>query len=522
MSFEQLYAVRNVLSDKYAFYLRKSRADLEMEALGEGETLAKHLKILETLAAKHDIHPDQIVVYRELVSGESIQERPEMMKLLDHVHQKRYKAVFVVEVERLARGNTKDQGEVAEAFQASHTKIITPMKTYDPDNEFDEEYFEFGLFMSRREYKTIRRRLENGKQLSVQEGNYLLPQRVFGYDIIRPSKKDRTLKIREDETKIVQMIFDWYTEDRKPIGWITRQLTAMGVQTIKKKPQWNRSTVFGMLSNPIYVGKVTWGGSKTVKEYDQASNRLKKVRKFDQEPEIYEGKHDGIISLEQFEKAQMLLEKSSDASLPIGTEMVNPLAGMLVCCDCGRHFVANQFNDGREPRLLHARQTKCKKKSMPIRLVMEAFGTALSETIEYFEVQSQDGDDKSVERYEMMLEAMEADLAKKERQRSRLFQDYEDEVYTRDEFIERKQIYNQAIEDLKEQIAEAKKAAPEPVNFSERIHSLNSMIACINDPDLSAKAKNDYLKLFIDRISYDVVDFGHKKGGKPIIEVHFK
>ncbi len=49
-----------------------------------------------------------------------------------------------------------DQGIVSQAFKYSGTRIITPTKTYDPNNEFDEEYFEFGLFMSRREYQTIR------------------------------------------------------------------------------------------------------------------------------------------------------------------------------------------------------------------------------------------------------------------------------------------------------------------------------------------------------------------------------
>ena len=96
----------------YAMYLRKSRADIELEALGEGETLRKHQAMLENLAAKHDIHPDQIVIYREIVSGESIQDRPEVQKLLEDVYAKKYKGVLVVEVERLARGNTKDQGEV--------------------------------------------------------------------------------------------------------------------------------------------------------------------------------------------------------------------------------------------------------------------------------------------------------------------------------------------------------------------------------------------------------------------------
>ena len=59
------------LADMYAVYLRKSRTDLELEAMGEGETLARHHNMLMNLAAKHEIHPDQLVIYKELVSGDS-------------------------------------------------------------------------------------------------------------------------------------------------------------------------------------------------------------------------------------------------------------------------------------------------------------------------------------------------------------------------------------------------------------------------------------------------------------------
>lgn len=127
----------------YAIYLRKSRADAETEARGEGETLARHEKMLLDLAEKMGIKIDKI--YREIVSGETIEARPEIQKLLSDVKKGMWKGVLVVEVERLARGETMDQGIVAKAFKISDTKIITPMKTYDPNDEFDEEYFEFGL-----------------------------------------------------------------------------------------------------------------------------------------------------------------------------------------------------------------------------------------------------------------------------------------------------------------------------------------------------------------------------------------
>ena len=48
------------------------------------------------------------------------------------------------------------------------------------------------------------------------------------------------------------------------------------------------------------------------------------------------------------------------------------------------------------------------------------------------------------------------------------------------------------------------------------------MIKCVKDPDISAKKKNDFLKQFIDRITYDAIDYGRSKGGKVILEVFLK
>ena len=87
----------------YAMYLRKSRSDIEAESLGEMETLSKHKKILTDLAKRngHRI----MEVYQELVSGETIADRPEAQRLIKDVNKKIWKGVYVMEVERLARGS---------------------------------------------------------------------------------------------------------------------------------------------------------------------------------------------------------------------------------------------------------------------------------------------------------------------------------------------------------------------------------------------------------------------------------
>ena len=150
----------------YCIYLRKSREDRETEKYENVDTLDRHRKILLKFAEEHNMPIGKI--YEEVVSGETIEERQVMQQVLRDVE-----GVLVMEVERLARGDTSDQGVVARVFKYSSTKIVTPVKTYDPNNEFDEEYFEFGLFMSRREYKTINRRLQRGREISAQEGKFV-------------------------------------------------------------------------------------------------------------------------------------------------------------------------------------------------------------------------------------------------------------------------------------------------------------------------------------------------------------
>src|SRR5690625_2399565 len=96
------------MEGNYAIYLRKSRADQELEERGEGETLARHRRVLLSLGKKLNINISKI--YEEVVSGESIDNRPEVQQLLKDVEDGYWDGILVMEVERLARGDTIDQG----------------------------------------------------------------------------------------------------------------------------------------------------------------------------------------------------------------------------------------------------------------------------------------------------------------------------------------------------------------------------------------------------------------------------
>ena len=503
------------MAEEYAMYLRKSRADIELESIEKMETLKRHKKILNELAQKKHIKVTE--VYEEIVSGESIADRPQMQRLLKDVYAKKYRGVLVVEVERLARGDTRDQGEVAEAFKYSNTLIVTPTKTYDPNNQFDEEYFEFGLFMSRREYKTIRRRLQTGLIESVKEGNYVGSLPPYGYDIVRKDKKTRTLN-PNDQAQYVKMMFDWLVNDNLSCGQIAKKLTSMGVPTLTGKSEWNRATIKDILQNNLYTGMIRWNRRKCTKEYDGEKLSKKKRRLTSDDYLIVPGKHEALISQEMFDKAQTKF----NGIVPVNAnvKVTNPLARLLYCKHCGKAIGYQSFahKKNTQSRYTHRESMTCKVKSSFANDVIDAVIKGLQDVIDDYELKMQSKHDTNSNAN--IIESLENELKSSEVRKDEIFEYFEKKIYSLDEFIERKDKLESRIESLKQALKEEKAKSNAVIDYQAKIITYQKAIATLKDDSIDAKKKNDFLKEIISRIDYDCEDLGRLKGGNIALEIH--
>lgn len=488
----------------YAILLRKSRSDLELEQIEKMETLKKHEQILTELATRMKLNV--IETYKEVVSGDSLEARPEMQRLIKDLYKGKYKGVLVVNLDRLARGNAKDQGIILEAFKMTNTLIITPQKTYDPNNMSDEDFIDFGLFMARFEYKAITRRMSVGKLQAVKNGNYLATHAPYGYDIIRNGKNDRTLKENE-KADIVRMIYNWYTIDNLSAGAIARKLTDMKIPSPKNKREWHRGTVNEILDNEVYIGKIKWQYRKHVKEFDNGQI-VKKCRR-QKDYQLYEGKHEGIISEEQFNIA-----KSRVGSVPatINTVIRNPLASILKCKHCGKSMLMQTFKKSK-PRICHRESQVCKVKSCNFEVVYNTLISALELEIKDFEfkltneyeIQKQQDKKKQLAILKKELEALEE-------QQEELYNLLERKVYTEKVFMKRNAKIQTQIEELETKMQQLE--VVKEINYSERIIKLKDVILALKDDNVDAKSKNDMLKEVIERIDYSV------ENGKVILEVY--
>jgi len=496
---------------EYVVYLRKSRQDIEAEKRGEMETLARHERILKDVAQEQGLNVTK--VYKELVSGDTIQDRVEIQALLKEVYAGKYAGILVVAADRLSRGSLEDMGKIMNALKFSSTLLVTPGKTYDvTHNRYDEQMLEMQLFNSKQEYRAITGRLQEGKNLSIREGNWLASSPPYGYDIHKPDKWTRTL-IPNDKAPLVVQIFEWFVNDGMTCGKIAKKLSEMGIPSPSGMSVWSKNTVHCFLRNEAYIGKVCWYKDKETKEMDE-SGQIVKHRRRKKDYLLVEGKHPGIVPEELFNAAQPLF--SGQAPVKAHTSMSNPLSGILVCSKCGRgmRYHTNKAKN-THVRYCHVHSFDCKIKTAKYTDVMALLCQALREYIEDFSFKIDNADKmEEAKKHAAEIDMMETELEKAHRKRRRLFDDYENEVYTAEEFRERKTIWSQRIENIEYDLEKLRQTQPVEIDYHEKVVKFSKVLEALQDDSVSAKDKNTLLKEILERIEYTRDDDGSWAGGK--------
>ena len=473
----------------YCMYLRKSRADAELEARMEynspdelyTETLERHRKALATLSEKMNL--PIAVIYKEVVSGESIAARPEVQKLLREVEEGKWEGVFVMEVERLARGDTIDQGIVLRAFKAHGTKIITPAKIYDPNDEFDEEYFEFGLFMSRREYKTIRRRMERGRIASVKEGKFISSVPPYGYTkTTAPDGKGFVLVPELSEAPVVQRIYSLYLAGEGSTV-IAQKLSDEGIVS-RTGTVWSPSSIRDILKNPVYAGYIRWGFKKETKQ-------------------TIDGKHEALITEDSFEKVQKLMQMNNKNTTRHDLTLQNPLAGLVYCKECGKLMSRVGANTHLPYATITCKGYKCTTVASPLDLVENKVMDLLQDYYENYELHFNTKTDKSATKISnSTIKKLKNRQTALDKQIEKTYNLLEQGVYTVEIFTERQQKLAQEKAELENQIQKVTEESLKEQNKTPPTKGeIESVLKLYKNCD-TAEAKNKLLKKVIKRIEY--------------------
>lgn len=499
------------LSTEYCMYLRKSRLDMEAESRGEGDTLARHRTALMDLARRMGISITH--VYKEVVSGETIDGRPEVQKLLHDVEAGHWKGVLCMEVERLARGNTTDQGIIADTFKYSGTVIVTPLKTYDPSDEFDEEFFEFGLFRSRMEYRTINRRLQRGREASLREGKYIAGSAPYGYERYKlPKEKGYSLRIVPEKAEIVRQIFQWFVYGElspdgstAPLGSlsIAKKLDMLGIPS-PGGSKWSACSVRDIIANPTYIGKIRWSYRPTVKQ--MVGGRRVVTRQQNADVPLIDGIHKPIIDPDLWQQAQSIMKSRAHPPVHKSSHIQNPLVGIVFCAKCGRSMLRLPGSHGRVA--LRCPNKDCDCVSSPLEDVETALLSALESWLADYKVKMARlplSEQETAESAQREVSHLEQSLSTLRRQMDSLYDLVESGTYTQDLFLQRSKVLAERITETQSALdaANARLASGKKIQKSrfEIIPKVEYVLEAYSKLESPAD-KNALLKGVLEKVIY--------------------
>ena len=492
--------------EEVLIYLRKSRADDPM--LSVEEVLSKHEAVLDEWVERNlsaPIPPENR--FKEVVSGESIADRPEFQKVLKQIESPKFKAVLVVEVSRLGRPDMEEIGKISKMFRYTNTLVITPSRAFDLTDKYERDMFEQELKIGNYYLEYVKTVLRAGRESSVKRGCYVCSKPLYGYDkvtITEGKRKYPTLAINEEQANIVRMIFNWYVNENIGTQTVANRLNDMGVKPPMIE-RWAVDTIRNILENPHYIGKVKWNRRKAILVVDNGEFRKTRPITTDGEYILCDGLHEAIISEELFNAAQA--KRGRTHRTCDNKELRNPLASILYC-ECGKSMSYRHSTRGnlqyREPRLVCNGQKYCGCGSCSITEMMDFVVDLLKEKIKEYEEEVSNDTSETAKFHEKQVKNLEkklADLDSKElalweaqldtenKMPSHIFQSLTDKL-------------SKEREETELALTKAREAVATPIDNEVKRVTLQNALDALLDGEISVAEKNRYLKACINRITY--------------------
>lgn len=491
--------------DEVLLYLRKSRSD--DPTLTVEEVLKKHESILDEWAEKTwGTKIPEENKFREVVSGETLRERPEINIILRMVESPKYKAVAVVEPQRLTRGDLEDIGRLMKLFRHTNTYILTPQRAYDLSDEYDRDAIERELKRGNDYLEYTKKILSRGRLLSVSQGNYIGSVAPYGYTktwVMEGKRKCPTLKPKEEEAAVINMGLDLLIDKGWGVSLICNHFDSLGIKPPKGQ-YWSPDALRGILTNVHHIGKVRWNRRKTVTIVEDSVIKNIRPRAKEGDYLIFDGKHPAIVTEERFYAAQEILTKGHKTIQ--GRELRNPLAGLLYC-HCGRAMTLRTYaKHGSPPRLTCDGQTHCKTGSCLYSEIIERVADILRQSIEDFEIYLKTNDDETVKFYKKTIDNLNKKRKEIEARELSMWEAQSDpnpaNRMPQDIFQQLKTKLQKEKDEVIRALHNAYESTPEISCYEERSAKFKAALSALENPDASAAEKNKLLKTCFERIEY--------------------
>ncbi len=272
-------------------------------------------------------------------SGKNIKGRPDFQRMLDDIRTAKEKPdyVYVFKLSRFGR-NAADTLSALQYLEDFGVSLLCVEDSIDSAGAAGKLLIAVYAAVAEAERENIHTQTMAGRWQKAKEGGWNGGFAPYGYKL-----EDGELKIADDEAELIRTIYDMYLNNNYGMNRIAKRLNERG---FKKKIRNNANTdrignsfVKAVLDNPVYAGYLPYGRRRNEKIVG-TRNEYHIVKQ--DSYEMYEGKHEAIVSKEQWEQARKKREKTGRANEKrFSLEHSHILSGILKCPVCGSPMYGN-------------------------------------------------------------------------------------------------------------------------------------------------------------------------------------
>ena len=457
---------------KVGIYCRLSSDDGDN---AESDSITNQKEIIEYFLKKEE-NIEIIDYYQDDGYSGTTFNRPDFKRMFNALVNGDINTIIVKDLSRFGRNYIEVGNYIEQIFPLYNTRFIAVndnIDSFKDPKSVNNIIVPFKNLMNDEYARDISNKVRSVLMTKSLNGEWVGGTCPYGYK--KNPDNIHQLIIDEEEAPVVRKIFKMALDGfghikiarflndngilcRKEVQRRKKYKLSMNAEEVEAKYNWSTSTIGKMVTSEIYIGNLVWNrtGSVSYKDHRQ-------IYKPKSEWVIVEGTHEGIISVEDFNKIQETIkERLSKKKRP---EKLTIYKYKIKCADCGRSMCKMEdFRDGRTSSNFYCRNYKTtSSKCSPHKIKTSELDSMVIEAI-LMQIKSVLNIEKTINKikenskttnkdeYEKQILKLNNDIDKIKRLKKVAYEDWKLERISKEEFINYSNDYEKSIENLNNEI----------------------------------------------------------------------
>ncbi|MBU5679596.1 recombinase family protein [Blautia sp. MSJ-9] len=463
------------------------------------------------IAEQNDV--TEVKVYADDGFSGSNFDRPEFRRMIADIELGNINMVIFKDISRLGREHIDTNYYLGKYFPEKQIRVVSLLDSYDSIVSTYDELLEIKTLLNDMYLRDISNKIKTTVQAQRRMGEYTPKQPPFGY--IKSETVYNHLEVDPYAAGVVKRIYNMYkygfgcgiicrtlNEDQIPCpAKYKKEVLKNNYPWDVGKGLWTRATVGKILKNPLYTGAVV------MKKIEKPSYKLKYKRSIPlEEMELVPDAHEAIISKEEFDLVQQLRQ---GRRVPYFDKSKEPhkYAGLLFCGKCKtamrKRYLTSQDRFTGYMCGFHQMMGKnyCEVNYIAFEKLDELVVFAINQQLKQMRMDFKKLENQ-IEKIKPELDSkvarLQAKIDRNTEYRKQTYEKFMDEVLSKEEFLELKQMYENEIQQYQSELTELKH---EEQSRQETVNKTKTWLNNFNRKKLTVKQlTRDVLMELIDKI----------------------